>query len=107
MPLCIERRCSEVCVGSYRGPSVAAAVICAATPTFITLVGSVFGPDVTTWQFGFEHRYATRFASVSFTALGKSSRIDIWTPQPLRTSRTGSPEARQSSYLFVEIEETV
>ena len=48
--------------------------MCAATPVFTALPGSVCGPAVDMPQSGFEHRLTTRFASTAFKDALKSSR---------------------------------
>src|SRR6266404_5599902 len=51
-----EHRSSAESAGLYRGPPGDAAVMCAATPTFITLLDWVCGPDVGARQSGLLHR---------------------------------------------------
>jgi hypothetical protein len=83
IPLLELARAAGDIAASNRGPCVAAAEMCAATPTLIDFSGSNCGPSVGARQSGREHRYATRRPRFRFTLSGKSSRIAAMIPDDL------------------------
>lgn len=74
MALSMDLRCSGLSVESYRGPPVAAAVMCAASPMDEARSGCSFGPVVGHLQAGFEQWSLTRRRKVVTVVLENSCR---------------------------------